>query len=490
MSFCAECGSATSALNFCPQCGFPVASAAPVSPPPASEAITHRAPAPPLPPPPAAAAPSSTTPSVDLGWLLRGNWIGAALTAVTAVLIAFVVSGGLLWVADPPDTSTDDRLTITAISAAAAFGAGASGTYELDLDDESFEGGSFEGSLSGNVMPLTITLLALGAAIFVFRRLTASYPSIRYAVGDALRAALLFALVMFVLVLVFRGGESDLTEEMGIWDDPDHFSWGASAPATLFVSFFTMAVVLVLACFVRRDWLGPALQRLHDHLGAPLVGLGAFAALLPLAGLIGWCALWFTTDGDPGEGLDANQVVTGWIYTLGTAGIAFVHAGAGGRLGASYAMDESMADGAKTEDAFFERLSHAIDGSDGWGLWLAIPTMVVVLIACAVVVARRARTTARPQLALLWWPVLMFAFVPLLSRLASGRGSMHFEGGGEDIEASGFVGLKPSDTLLIPLITILVALIVGAATGMINLREVAQKVQQDPSRPAPPSTQP
>lgn len=72
---------------------------------------------------------------------------------------------------------------------------------------------------------------------------------------------------------------------------------------------------------------------------------------------------------------------------------------------------------------------------------------------------------------LLVWAGAMLVVSPVLSRVASVRGSGSGDGGdGESFSAEGYAGVKPSDYLLIPLIALLVALVVGALTGAFDVR--------------------
>lgn len=189
MAFCTSCGAPRTATSFCTSCG----------------------------------APQIATPArpqgrpTDVRRLLAGNWAAALATALVAVMIAVGASAALVWLADPARTSPDDRLALTAVSAAASVGADGVGS----LDEA---GGSGELHVSGGVVPLVISLVALGPAAVVFRRLTTGYARVGPALGDALRAALLHAVLMTTLVVVLRGGEGQLVRKLDI--DADNHSWG------------------------------------------------------------------------------------------------------------------------------------------------------------------------------------------------------------------------------------------------------------------------
>ncbi|WP_110205114.1 zinc ribbon domain-containing protein [Nocardioides daejeonensis] len=462
MNFCPGCGRPATRDAFCPQCGSPLAQATP------------------------------SPPRIDLGVLVRGNWRAASFTALSALLLAFLSSGVLLWMADPPETNTSERLTLTMVSTTAAFGAG--GEARLTA---SSEGTRLVMDASGNVMPLTITLVALGTAVLVFRRLTRGYPSIGSAVGDVLRTAGIFASLLLIVAIAFRGDDPEHRVARAMdFEDADRLSWGASPGVAFVIGFATMTVTLLAACFVRGDWLGERLTRLHDHLGAPLAGFGAFLALLPVVGVIAWASFWQTATGEPGEdSLRGAQLLALWISTLGTAGLAYVHGGAGASAGSRWEIDAELADDA-ARGSQTERLGYAVDQTDAWGLWLAVPTLALVLLLTTFVVARVARRSARPQLGMLWWPVLMLGCVPLLTRAASARGSFSIEGTGGFGDqhvvygGSGFFGVSFAASLLLPLLAVPVTLLIGTITRTLTPTQLARAVRTAASRlqeaPEPP----
>lgn len=493
MNYCAECGAALQGGAFCSACGTPAVTRPMVvqptgGPPPPMPAPGTPAPGTPAPPWQPPVVPFATTgrppaqpPQIDLSWLLRGNWVAAAATALVVVVLAFGASAGLIWLTDPPETSTEDRLTLTAVSAAASVSADAVGRIVWDSD-----GSSGEFTANAGIVPLTITLLSLGVAVLLFRRLTAGYGRVGFALADAARAALIHAVLTTVLVVIFRSSDSELTavaqESMG----GDEATFGASIPTTFFLSLLVVFSVLALSCLLRRDWLSARGQRLHGFIAAPVSGLAAYVALLPVAGLIGWTALWFTGDMNETENeeLGAGRTVALWLYTLANAGQWFIHAGAGGRLGGSYDMSD-MDEGKSAE---FHRLARGVEETEAWGLWFAIPTMLIVLAVCAVIVVLRS-THTHPGRNLLIWAVSLVAVLPGLSRLVSLHGSADgtFSYGGDDesLSMEGMVGVKPVDSLLLPLIALAVALLVGALMGVLDVRGTAARLQQNPSQARP-----
>jgi hypothetical protein len=436
-----------------------------------------------------APAPSVSTPvvSLDLTRLLRGNWVGALATALVALGLALGVSTGLVLASDPENTSLHDQVVFGVMGAAGAVSADAVTYGEASDDGEEI---TFEAA--GQVAPLLITLISMGAAALVFRRVTRRYPRPGAAVADAARASAIFALGLWVLALSLRGGLGDLTDAMDVSrESVDEVTWGASAVGSLFLGFAVLFLVLLVTCFLRADWLSPRWRRGNAFLAAPIVGLALFAAVLPVAGSISYVTAAATTESDPIEDLEEDDADDGDAFALLTGsvsnfGLAYLSLGAGGRVGNSY----DMTDYDEGRDAEWFRMDEAIDEmDDAWGLWFAIPTLLVLLVLVATVVARLARSRGTPAGGLLIWAGAMFLWVPLLSRLASGTGSMSFSGDGEEYTAEGYVGIKPTDSLLIPLIALAIALLLGLLTGAFSLRALSA-LQSSPGAPHPGPTPP
>lgn len=416
--------------------------------------------------------PSGFTP-VDL---LRGNWIAAFLTAFAALFLAFGISAGLIWMGDPPDTSTKDRLILSTIATASTVSANASGSLEVEGDEVSGNAGT---------VPLTVALISLGVAAWLFRRMTRSYATVGHALGDAVRAGLLFALMLMVLTISLRGDENDdLFKE--VWGEVDdgEAHWGATVASSFFMGFLVLTTVLVLVCVVRRDWLGPRLRRAHEVVAAPLRGVAVYLMALPVAGGIAHLCFWFTANkqSTDTDGTDANQVAAMIIGSLGNVGALFQSLGSGARVGGSW--DARDWDGDR--GAEWERLKYLIDESDAWGGWFAIPTLLLVLGVTAYVVLRGGRATGRPMTNLLVWAGAMFVVSPILMRLAGINGSGSGDADGRDYAAEGYAGVKPSDYFLIPLIALLVALVVGAVTGALDVKALAARMQHNPAGAAAP----
>ena len=78
-----------------------------------------------------------------------------------------LASLALALLAKPADFGIDNTLTLVAVIMTGAFGA----DLVVDGQDEGFEGAG-----GGGWIPLTVTVLTFGAAIWAFRRMVRAYP--------------------------------------------------------------------------------------------------------------------------------------------------------------------------------------------------------------------------------------------------------------------------------------------------------------------------
>ena len=301
---------------------------------------------------------------------------------------------------------------------------------------------------------MTVTIITFVVGVLAFRRMTRDYPSVVPALGDVLRVALFVALPLFVGSLVFR---SDLDELGGGWiaeaakdvSNGDSASWGVSAPSALFVSFALVAFVLALACLARRDWWPGAGRTVAEWLSPAIQGVALLAAVLPLCGLVGIGLLTLGPDND--ADLHESTSDEDWAIIavlaggLGNGGQALLGLGAGAELGAAGEFETTTEFGGDDEtDEEFHRLAFfAGDEGEEPALWAAPVVLLVVLAACAVLVASRSRDRTQVVRDLAVWCALLLVAVPWLIRLANlhGSGTYDFDGGDE-----GFSG-KPSSTV-------------------------------------------
>ena len=502
MLTCAHCGSDNPGTSrFCGNCGRPTAVAAPptTTPPggpsptaPIAAAPTAPPAAPPvLPPPPGAQRPAGpsapTLPSVNWQKILVGNWLGAGLTAGTALVVAGALSTVLALLAKPDDFGVDNGLTLVAALLAATFGA----DLVLNLDD-----GDQTAHVDLGMFPLTVTILALLAAVLVFRRVTARYPRALDAVADGARAALLLGLAVMVVALVFRGDNDKMGRGWGaelaaarLGFDAE---WGASVAGAFFLSFLLLLTTLVAVVFAsRRDWWPAPVQRVHDWTAAPLYGVGTIFVMLPVAGIVGLLLMVFTgsvlDDHDPtDDDLSAGIALIAGLIASG--GFWLISLGAGSAFGTTWR------DPGSGSESDLHRLAHYAD--DTPGLWAAPVVMLVVLFLAAFAVARRTASPQRILGNLGVFVALLLVALPLMSRLTSAHVGTSLEGdSNRGTYYLGQVGWQA--TLLLTLAAVLCAGVVALmsravspATVRAQAAAVVGRLQSDPGRPTGQPTTP
>jgi hypothetical protein len=454
MPFCVNCGTETPAGNkFCATCGRPVGSPSPTLPPP------------PL-PPRRSAAPTGTVPTIDLRRVLVGNWSGAGLTALAALLVTGLLSGAMALVAKPADFGIDNTLTLATVIAAGAFGADL--VMNLDLDD-------VDSTLSFGMFPLTVTVIVLAVAVLVSRRVLRGYQSPYAALGDAARAALIFGLGLLIPALIFRSDNDETGRGWGRAVSEDEFGkaqFGSYAAAAFFLGFLIFFTVLALAVLLRSQWRTEGLQRVRDWVAAPLYGHATTFALLPVAGLIGWLLLGFGEDSvaenDP-TGDDLQALLTLIFGLLASGGVWLMSIGAGAAAGfETEATDEP-------DESEWHHLWGRIT-EDEPGLWAAPAVMLAILVLSAIVVVRKSPPGTALRGLLLWVGSLL-AVVPLLVRLSGA----HFAGEapylGDEYEYEAYFGAHGVQaTFYLTGVALLVAIALAALTGNLDLARLRRDV--------------
>ncbi|MBB6626380.1 zinc ribbon domain-containing protein [Nocardioides sp. KIGAM211] len=429
-------------------------------------------------------------PAFDWQRLVRGNWRGAGLTALTAFGIAGVLSLVLAVLAKPVDFGVDNGLSLVATLLGATFGA------DLVLHLDQPERGKELYSAHLGVVSLTVALVALVAAVYVFRRVTARYPKPLDAVLDAARAGLLLGLGVMVCAIVFRADNDEMgrgwgamlaTRATGI-----EATWGASVAGALLLSALVLFATLALASLaVRPDGWPAPVERAREWLAAPLYGLATILLTLPVAGLIGLLLLIVTgselSDNDPTDD-DLSAAIALIVGLLASGGFWLLALGGGAGFGSS-SHESGASFSASTDRSGVHRLAYYAD--DTPGLWAAPVVLVAVLLLAAYVVVRRSSAPARvlPNLAV--WVATLLVVLPLLARVTS------LQGGIDSDNAPGYhagfrLGVTGWETtLLLTLVGLVCAVLVALLTGSVDragLRAgasgLAGRLQSDPSRPA------
>lgn len=473
MTHCTHCAAQLpDSGRFCAECGTPTTSAPDAGP---GRVL-----------PPAPAPGTRAAPALSFDWraLLVGNWVGAGLVALATAFTTGLLGMLLALLAKPEDFGLSNTLTLATLIATGAFGA--------DLRAEGSEDGylAIEGSATLGAVPLTITLVAIAVAVVGFRRITRHHTSGLRAVGDAARTALLFGVALLVPALVFRTDNDELgrgwARELSAGSSGIDASVGADAAGAFFVGMVLLLIVLAASTLLRRDlWSGP-MARVQALVAAPLAGLATLAALLPVAGVIGYLSLGLfgeETDTDLTSD-DLGAFVALLVGYAGNAGFHVLTLGVGSRVGA---VGRASGEPSSSE---WERLWGQVTEEEP-GLWVSPLVMLAVLLVSTLVVLRRTdREGALPTLGA--WLVGLVVVVPLLSRLAS----LHLSGSaaveGEEFDGSAYVGPDGlQTTVLLVLVAALVALALALSRGLVDAaslrRGVARSLRGLQSAPTAPA---
>lgn len=444
-----------------------------------------------IPPPAAPGATNGMLGDISVDWrrMVRGNWLGAGIIAVSTAFTAGLLGLLLALLAKPADFGLENTLTLATMLATGAFGADAQGEVSTSEVLEL----SGHGSLG--TFPFTITLAALAVAVFLFRRITRGYPSGLLALADGARAALIFGICLWLPALIFtssneemgRGWAMDLAaDELGL-----EAELSASAGGALALGFLILFTVLALSVLCRRDWWTGRMLHLRDWIAAPIAGWATFSLLLPLAGVIGFLAMAFTGESTDVEvsGDETRLIGALVIAFLANGGFALLGLGAGTKVGSS-------ADGTDmSSQEEWSRLWGSIS-DDEPGLWVSPFVLVAVLAMTAFIVMRKAgRARALPALGV--WLASFLLVVPLLVRLTSLHVAGSVTGEDEHFEGSMFVGPEGLQTTFLMLLAgIVVAFAVALLTGVLHpatvrdrIARMARSVQSVPGQGAPPSAQ-
>jgi hypothetical protein len=463
-----------------------------VSSAPPAEEVSFGRPAAVLPPPPAAAQSGASlggglaVGSIRWQRIVVGNWVGAGLTAATALGVAGALSLALALMAKPTDFGVDNGLTLVSTLLGAAFGA----DLVMSLSSEGQDVDASVGMFS-----LTVTLIALTAAVLVFRRVTARYERGLDAVADAARAALLLGLALMLCAIIFRGDNDEMGRGWGAELSADRLgvegSYGPSIAGALFLGFLVLFTTLVVVCFAtRRDWWPAPVQRVHDWLAAPLYGLGTILLALPVAGLIGLVLLIVTgdtlDDNDPTDD-DLAAGIALIFGLLASGGFWLISLGGGAAYGTS---SHERAGGSSESSSEMHRLAHY--AQDTPSLWAAPVVMLVVLLLAAYVVRRRTRAPERVIGNLAVFVALLLVALPLVSRLTSLHAGVSGSDGNEPYRSSFYIGqVGWQATLLLALAALVCAALVAVTGGGVDRAQlrgqaaaVARRLQADPGRPA------
>jgi len=508
MTQCPQCGAPTKVgQSFCGTCGANLATAdaertvirpsVPPAEPPiwvARDQPTAQLPVqPPYQPQPQYAAPS--TPShanIDLSWLLKGNWVGAALTAGVALGAALAVSL-ITAFTTAEDLDVASAFSMTGLLTEATFG--------VDFTQSSGRSSVYYGHI-----PTLATLLSLLAAALVFRRVTSRYPSWASALGDGARAALILAMGLTILAIVLKIAEPNLQGYESADDNDiegfDSFSeffakamsrsglatgvdgkTTSSMAGAVFLGLILLFLTLFLASFLRRDWLDATSARAHEWLSAPLAGIGALIVGLTAAGLVYVVAIVVGQE----SARDFNEVVA-LVAILPSLGMRLLGLGSGAEFGIRVNGDDTDAD-----EESLQRLAGFAD-DNGALFWLAPVIAIALALGAVYVVILKSSDRSQVQRNVLVYLGLTLVVLPVLIRFAN----FHLNGEEGDENYSIFGGVDGfQTTMLFLLVSLLSAGVMLLVTGNLDLATLktkassfAQSVQTNPGQPAQPGPPP
>jgi hypothetical protein len=408
----------------------------------------------------------------DIDWtrLLRGNWLGAAVVAGVTLAVAGVLAVVMVALAKPEDFGVDNSLTFVALVLNGSFGSAL--VVRVHISGESLRG-------SVGFVPLTVTVLALLAGTLAFRRMTKGYRRPLDAIADAARAALMLALALMVIALVFR---SDTREFGRGWGNElahlfeARLAYGPSIPGSFIGGFVFLFVPLAATVWVRRDLWPERHRRYREFLVPPLYGLGSFALLLPVAGLVGLVLMMFTGDTIQDTDTTTHDFLASAVLIFGllaSGGYWLVNIGLGGSLGA-HGSDGSTTSSDYHHLAFF--------AGEDWGLWAAPVVAVVVIAVATVIVARRTPDDNALPASLVSWVALLLVTTPAFVWLTSVHGKVTANDG----QGSGAEGVHGWwAALLIPLVALVCSAVVAQTRGVLDverLRTIGRGLQSNPGR--------
>lgn len=328
--------------------------------------------------------------------------------------------------------------------------------------------------LSGHVaaMPLTLTVAAVVATAWTFRRTTARLHSGLDGTIVAAAAAVLSALV--VLVLVALAGAGHLGDAGRLGDA----LFQAGAAGAFLGSLLIIALVLGLMTLSRRAWLPGRGAVVADIVGPAVRGVGVLLVLLPMVGLVTGVAGGLT--GHHGHSFDLTGAQTragaaGAVAYVADLGVWSLVLGAGGRVGVSGfdGLREVAGRLLGVDVPEPARLGwYAAHGPHMPGLWIAV-ALTPAALAVGAYATRAGRSVALAATGL--WVGTQLVVVPLLVHASGLRLSVQAFG----IDASGGFGAVGWEaTLLLTAYALVVrAAVAGGRLVLLRRRAVAPRAE-------------
>ena len=405
----------------------------------------------------------------DLSRILSGNWAGAAMVAGAAYGTALLI-GLIIAFAGAKKLDAVSALWAGLIQAGNAFGAD---TIIYPSDD--FGAGDYSANIGQ--FPLLATLLALGVAAYLFRRVTAGYTSATAAFFDAGRAAVILSLLVLLTAILITivdpslkgyddgdgSGAPGATSGLGMADDKQNLGIAGS----IFLPALLLFVVLAIVIFMRRDWLGEKLARGYDWLAAPFAGIAAVVVSLFAAGLIYLIAILVGEKDTRGF-----AEVVRLLAILPALGVRLLGLGVFSKFGTTSDGDKELTG---DEGDSWDRLG---DFSDDHGALFWISPLIAIAIAVFGVwtVVRRSADKSTVLRNVAVYSGLLLIVLPFVIRMANIHYGIDVEVDNTSYHASYFAGVDGfQTTLLFFLLTLVVGAVFLVLTGNLDLGRLKSK---------------
>ncbi|CAM3526985.1 zinc ribbon domain-containing protein [Nocardioides dubius] len=409
-------------------------------------------------------------PSFDFSKILAGNWLGMATVVGAALGVALVVNL-IIAFTTAEDLKVGSAIAMALLLTGATFGPNI--IYDLGNDDY-----DYDQTASLGQYPLLATVLALGVAIYLFRRVTARYPDVRTALIDAVRAGVLMMLSLLVLAIVLRiwspeikgyasTDGSDGTQVgpagLGLQDGEAHLS----IPGAIFLGFLLLTAVLALTCFVRPDWLTGVWAKVHAWVAAPLIGIAAVAVATTAAGLLYLIAI--IAGNDDARGFSEVMALVAVLPALGVRMLAL---GVFANVGFDSDGDDELSQGKS-----LDRLGDFAD-DNGVLFWIAPLVAIAIAAAGAYVVIWKSLDRTKILRNVAVYLGLLLVAVPFLVRFANAHLNFKVEADDETYKGSFWLGVSGFGTTgLFFLLSIVVAAVLLVVTGNLDVNAVKAKAQ-------------
>jgi len=213
--------------------------------------------------------------------IFGGNLVGVFLTALTAVGTGLLLSLALTLMLRSSFASLIGSTGIPGFGPHTIFGLWAGSMFGADMRMTLGGGGMGQVALTVGFVPLGFTVLTLAVTVLVWRRVTSRCTSASTIVVDAIRAALVAAILMLIVALATT---SSMADSFPVADYT--VTMGTSAVGAFFSTLLVTAIVLTLAGLAGRSLFPGRAVPIASAIGAMVKGLAAFVVTATVLGLV------------------------------------------------------------------------------------------------------------------------------------------------------------------------------------------------------------